>query len=43
VVSAYRAAMPDFVGQVDGSGLTQEVLRLKAERREVVDVMALLG
>jgi hypothetical protein len=43
VVAAYREAMPDFVRQVDGAGLTREVLRLKAERREISNVLTLFA
>jgi len=43
VVGAYREAMPEFVSHVDGAGLTKEVLRLKAERRELTELMALFG
>jgi len=43
VVTAYREAMPEFVKDVDGSGLTGEVLRLKAGRRRLADVTSLLG
>jgi len=41
VVVAYREAMPDFVRDVDGNGLTTEVLRLKDERRSLADVLTL--
>jgi hypothetical protein len=43
VVAAYREAMPDFVKDVDGNGLTTQVLRLKEQRRHLVDVLALFG
>ena len=43
VVAAYREAMPDFVRDVDGNGLTGQVLRLKEERRGVAEVLGLFG
>src|SRR5579863_6519362 len=43
VVTAYREAMPEFVRDVDGNGLTGEVLRLKQKRRSLQDVLALFG
>jgi tRNA(Arg) A34 adenosine deaminase TadA len=43
VVSAYRESMPDFVRHVDGDGLTKEVLQLKTERRQMEDVLTLVG
>ena len=43
VVAAYREAMPDFVAEVDGNGLTREILRLKEERGHLADVLALVG
>ena len=43
VVTAYREAMPEFVRDVDGNGLTGEVLRLKKERRRLEEVLALFG
>lgn len=43
VVGAYREAMPEFVRDVDGNGLTREVLRLKEERRRLVDVLDLFS
>lgn len=41
VVAAYQRKIPDFVREADRSGTTGEVLRLKAERRELSDVLAL--
>jgi tRNA(Arg) A34 adenosine deaminase TadA len=41
VVTAYREAMPDFVNDVDGNGLTGEVLRLRDGRGQLEDVLAL--
>ncbi len=43
VAAAYRESMPSFVAEFEGEGFTQEVLRLKSERRELADVMALFG
>ena len=43
VVDAYRQDMPDFVREVDETGTTGEVLRLKAEQRELSDVLALVS
>jgi tRNA(Arg) A34 adenosine deaminase TadA len=43
VVGAYREAMPEFVGDVDGNGLTAEVLRLKEERGRLADVLDLFS
>jgi tRNA(Arg) A34 adenosine deaminase TadA len=43
VVAAYREAMPEFIREVDGNGMTTEVLRLKEERRRLVDLLALFG
>jgi len=42
VVSAYRQGLPDFVREVDETGATGEVLRLKAEQRELWEVVALV-
>jgi tRNA(Arg) A34 adenosine deaminase TadA len=42
VVDAYRQDLPDFVREVDETGTTAEVLRLKAEQRELSQVLALL-
>ncbi len=42
VVDAYRQDMPEFVGEVDETGITGEVLRLKSEQRELSDVLALV-
>jgi len=41
-VDAYRQDLPDFVREVDETGTTAEVLRLKAEQRELSQVLALL-
>ena len=43
VVDAYRHELPDFVRDVDSTGVTEAVLRLKAEQRARSEVMALLG
>jgi len=42
VVDAYRRALPEFTREVDKSGITAEVLRLKAEQRELSEVEALV-
>ena len=42
VVTAYRQYLPDFVREVDETGTTGEVLRLKAEQRELSEVLALV-
>ena len=42
VVDAYRQEMPDFVREVDETGTTEQVLRLKAEQRELSDLLALV-
>jgi hypothetical protein len=43
VVDAYRQDLPGFVREVDESGATGELLRLKAEHRELSDVLALIN
>ena len=43
VASAYREHMASFVAEVDGAGLTEQVLRLRSEQRGLVDVMALFS
>ena len=43
VAAAYRESMPRFVAEVEGEGLTQEVLRLKSEQQELAHVLALFG
>ena len=43
VVNAYRLALPDFTREVDGSGKTGEVLRLRAQQRELWEVLALVS
>jgi tRNA(Arg) A34 adenosine deaminase TadA len=43
VAAAYRESMTSFVREVEGAGLTQEVLRLKSEQRGLVDVMSLFA
>jgi hypothetical protein len=40
---AYRRSMAAFVREVDGTGLTHEVLRLKSEQAELRDVVALFA
>ena len=42
MVNAYRQDMPGFVREVDETGLSAEVLRLKAEQRETAEVLALV-
>jgi hypothetical protein len=42
VVDAYRRDMPDFVREVDETGTTGEVLRLKAEQCEFSHLLALV-
>jgi tRNA(Arg) A34 adenosine deaminase TadA len=42
VVDAYRQDLPHFVRDVDSTGVTEEVLRLKAEQRARSEVMALI-
>lgn len=39
---AYRKDLPDFVREVDDTGTTTKVLRLKAERRELSEALALV-
>jgi tRNA(adenine34) deaminase len=43
VVNAYRLALPGFTREVDESGMTGEVLRLRVERRELSEVLALIS
>jgi len=43
VVDAYRQELPEFVSGVDSTGITAEVLRLKARRRACSEVMALVS
>jgi tRNA(Arg) A34 adenosine deaminase TadA len=43
VVDAYRRDLPDFVRDVDSTGVTEEVLRLKAQQRACSEVMALVS
>jgi tRNA(Arg) A34 adenosine deaminase TadA len=42
VVDAYRKDLPDFVQRDDEAGITTELLRLKAERRELSEALALV-
>ena len=41
VAAAYRKSMTSFVTEIEEAGLTEAVLGLKAERSELVDVLAL--
>jgi len=42
VADAYRKDLPDFVREVDDTGTTARVLRLKAERRALSEALALV-
>jgi tRNA(adenine34) deaminase len=42
VANAYRQNLPDFVREVDETGITGKVLGLKAEHRELSEVLALV-
>jgi tRNA(Arg) A34 adenosine deaminase TadA len=43
VVDAYRQVLPDFIREVDDAGITGAVLRLKAEQRDLGQVLALVA
>lgn len=42
VAEAYQQNLPDFVREVDEAGITAKVLQLRAEQRELSEVLALV-